>query len=50
MGQYVAGSVLPFDDRQVAAEALRRERAQGARQPITLTASDSERLGGEVAP
>ncbi len=41
-GQYVAGSVLPFDDRQVAAEALRRARASRAREPITLAASDSE--------
>ncbi len=41
-GQYVAGSVLPFDDRQVAAEGLRRERARRARQAISLTASDSE--------
>jgi UDP-N-acetylmuramoyl-L-alanyl-D-glutamate--2,6-diaminopimelate ligase len=29
-GQYVAGTVLPFDDRQVAAAAL-RQRAQGQR-------------------
>jgi len=33
-GQYVAGSVIPFDDREVAAEALMRRRA---REDATIT-------------
>jgi UDP-N-acetylmuramoyl-L-alanyl-D-glutamate--2,6-diaminopimelate ligase len=41
-GQYVADSVLPFDDRQVAAEALVRQGARHAPQRTTLAASDSE--------
>ncbi len=41
-GQYVGGSVLPFDDRQVAAEALVRQGARRAPQRTTLAASDSE--------
>ena len=41
-GQYVAGCVIPFDDRQVAAEALARQRARRALRPTTLAASDSE--------
>ncbi len=41
-GQYVADCVIPFDDRQVAAEALGRQRARLARRPTTLAASDSE--------
>lgn len=41
-GQYVEGSVLPFDDRQVARQAVRRECARRAFQATTLSASDSE--------
>ncbi len=41
-GQYVAGSVLPFDDRQVAMEALARQRARHAPRPTNLAPSDSE--------
>lgn len=41
-GQYVDGSVLPFDDRQVARQAVRRECARRAFRATTLSASDSE--------
>jgi UDP-N-acetylmuramoyl-L-alanyl-D-glutamate--2,6-diaminopimelate ligase len=41
-GQYVADSVVPFDDRQVAAEALAYERARRGPWPTSLAASDSE--------
>jgi UDP-N-acetylmuramoyl-L-alanyl-D-glutamate--2,6-diaminopimelate ligase len=41
-GQYVAGCVIPFDDRQVAAEALSRQRTRRDPHPTTLAASDSE--------
>jgi UDP-N-acetylmuramoyl-L-alanyl-D-glutamate--2,6-diaminopimelate ligase len=41
-GQYVAGSVLPFDDRQVAAEALAWQRARRGVRPTNLAASDRQ--------
>ncbi|HUK71518.1 MAG TPA: UDP-N-acetylmuramoyl-L-alanyl-D-glutamate--2,6-diaminopimelate ligase [Streptosporangiaceae bacterium] len=41
-GQYVGGSVLPFDDRHVAAEAIARQRARRRLRPTNLAASDSE--------
>jgi UDP-N-acetylmuramoyl-L-alanyl-D-glutamate--2,6-diaminopimelate ligase len=41
-GQYVAGRVFPFDDRQVAARAVARRRARGGGPPTTLAASDPE--------
>jgi UDP-N-acetylmuramoyl-L-alanyl-D-glutamate--2,6-diaminopimelate ligase len=41
-GQYIAGSVLPFDDRQVAAEALARQRARRGARPTNLAPSDRQ--------
>jgi UDP-N-acetylmuramoyl-L-alanyl-D-glutamate--2,6-diaminopimelate ligase len=41
-GQYVAGCVIPFDDRQVAAEAISRQRTRRPPWPTTLAPSDSE--------
>ena len=41
-GQYVAGSVLPFDDRQVAADALARQRAHDGARPTNLAPSDRQ--------
>ncbi len=41
-GQYVGGTVLPFDDRHVAAEAIAHQRARRPPQPTNLAASDSE--------